>query len=132
MGYESTITVIKRSKPKWEDVRGFDEVLAIFEMGKIDGELINCFKSEYNSPSECFGDEKPTDLYLGGGLGEIKEDPYGDVPKECCFYDFYPVLLRCEANQHYRRYSSLMVFLQSFINSKDWDGDEIVLVHTGY
>lgn len=143
MGYESRITIIVRHS--YEETtekngieitskRYYDETLASFNMCKIDEEIINVFKQDYNNGSDLYSDDDATtDLYFGGGLEVIKKDAYGDVPKEAPVRELVKALaIRSSACGYYRRYAMLFGFLSS-LNPYDWGSDsEFIAVHTGY
>lgn len=120
MGYESRIIVMNRTT--------YDEPLAVFNLSKINGELLECFERVYNSPSPCFGDEKPTDIYLGNGFQVIKADSYGEHAKECSLFEFLPMLATLSATENYRRYDGLFAFLMAIRNRYD----NVIIVHLGY
>lgn len=143
MGYESRISIMVRHT--YEETteqngieitrkRYYNESLASFNMRKVDEEIINVFKTDYNNGSKIYSDdEATTDLYLGGGLEVFKKDPYGDVPKEAPIADLIKALAICSsACGYYRRYAMLLGFLAS-LNPYDWGHEvEFIAVHTGY
>lgn len=131
MGYESRIYVVNRNRYEEDDVHGLTEVICAFNMGKIDGVLLDCFDKPFDNAMRLFGDEKPSSLYVGIGVDVIDKDLYGDVPKECDLVTFYTKLVECNIKQYYRRYDILISTLTPLVHGQNqWD--EIVIVHTGY
>jgi len=119
MGYESKLIVVK----KWncEEASSFGQTIAELNLS---GMLPRFFPIEETFENEI---EKPVFM----DSEEVTEDKYGDKLRYTSVEKLIDVLEECESNEHYRRTVMAINLLKSFL-SKDWDSDDVVVVHYGY
>ena len=122
MGYESRIIVANKTGLPCAENTIFADVLAIFNMSRVDDALVAVFKQETNSRF----------YFPGDGDNPVTVDKYGSVPKEASVHDVYNCLVRLKDDWGYRRYDMLIAALEYFVNAEENTWDNIVVIHYGY
>lgn len=115
MGYESRLYVISKSSNILEDNMRWCEVIASFDLCKVDID---------------FRKYPDTDSFFYECNEKIVEDCYGDHLKELTLQEAITEIENAMARGHYRRWNPVIGLLKGF-NEDEW-GNDLRVLHYGH
>lgn len=120
MGYESKIYVVNKWKGHEENGKHYAEKIAELKMS-----CCGNFSSIFGKKTDCF-------IYQDDGNTPIFEDKYGEELKEAALDDVINWLeTTILGGEDYRRFKMALALLKSF-QTKQWENENIVVLHYGY